>query len=463
MISKEPDWRHGLEASRMHNRFPATVMLCLLICGCAVQPDITGYPVSTPRTYTENKAYFTQTSPDGTLGTHASLKLQHLYEVEDDGSAASVEIQHNDPISVILQGVRLPEDVGPGTRDIAVILDIHTSNEKGLTTLLAFYQRDVPGGQMLNFNNLLVYSDPMWDSASPPYFRVRVLDVLAERNRRTEQIFDRVGNLSAQVGGMIPHPVVPIVSTAIDAAELILSNRQNKVLLDYQIQFYGREQRLAAGNATLGPLRAGQWLVVGRVRGGDSSFWEQELYLDRSTDRLYRWATEPAASEAKKMGTAKKINVPVPYVAVAIVRADAQVPKLVFDRSEALLRLLSTPGAKSDVDALDQMTENLVSSINAFTVERRLRRYRSAGDIERIIEALRRHQSSKEAGRPGLNTYELRRLLYVLESVTDERLATLEQWIAWGDGLNPDVLKEYRFVDDPDSRFGFVFRRSGGE
>lgn len=418
------------------------VGFAMSLAGCSTPPDLTGYPVNTPDAYSENKVFFAERLDDEIQHTKRNLDLKHLYEVrtgESDRRGGDV-IRHNDPISVVLQGVRLPEDAYAGTRDIAVILDIHTSNDRGTTTLVAFYQRDVPAGQMLNFNNLLVYADPQWDEANPPYFRTRVLDVNAERNRRTETILSKVSNLSAQIGGMVPHPAIPIVTTAIDAAGLVLSNGRNRVLLDFQVQFYGSRQRDNAGGATLGPLVAGQWLVLGRARGENSAFWETDLHLDRVTDRIVTANPEPAITTQ---------NVPVPYVSVALIRADAEVPKLVLDRSETLLKLLSSPTGKSDIDAVSEAADNLRSAVNAFTVERRLRKYRSTNDLQDIVNQL---------GDETLNTGEVRRLMYVLKRVTAGRAdhnTTPSMMVKWWSSLKHDM---WELVKDDSAPMGVIYR-----
>lgn len=385
-----------------------------ILPGCATGPEIAGYPVNTPKYHSENKVFVVQPIEVEERYTRLEASFQHLYQV--DANTREQDVIHNqDPVSVILQGVRLPEDLSGGRHDIAVVLDVLTSGERGMTSLVAFYQRDVPAGQMLNFNNLLVYADPMWDSANPPYFRVRVLDVKAERNRSTGALLSKLSNISAQIGGMVPHPVIPVVTSAIDAANLLLSNRRNLVLLDYQVQFYGLPQVEAAGGATLGPLLAGQWAVLGKGREAGADFWNQEFLLERKTDRVVVRSSEGLT------------NVPVPYVSLILMKADAQVPKLVMDRSESLLSLLSTPSGKSDVDQMEQFAANLMSSVKGYIAERRLRKYRSKADLEEVINGL--DTLAKDQLRVG----EYRRLMYVLDTITGRRLACTNAscWLEW--------------------------------
>jgi hypothetical protein len=415
-----------------------------IISGCATPPDLTGYPANTPAYHPENRVFFEARLESTDQYTVQLIPLQHIFEIDPNERARESDaIENGDPLSVVLQGVRIPEGLPGGLRDIAVVLDICTSGEQGLTTLLAFYQRDVPPGQLLNFNNLLVYADPMWDSSNPPYFRVRVLDVKAERNRRTDAILEKVSNLSAQIGGMVPHPAIPLVTTAMDAARLLLSNQQNELLLDYQIQFYSIEQIASAGGATLGPLLAGSWLAVGRDREGDASFWNTKLQYERATGRLITGSTE------------RPTNVPVPYIQMALLKTDAQVPKLVLDRSESLLSLLSTPAGKSDLDSLDIASESLTYAIDAFSLERSLRKYGTIQDVAQIIKKL---EKSEE-----LSTYGIRRLMYVMNAISDPSISKDKQqpsdWIKWW-ALNAENVNIQK---DPTRPFGLIVVMKEGD
>lgn len=428
-VSRTSYWQVG---------WPVYLMLVpFLLTSCSAPPDLVGFPVNTPAFYSENKVFYVHS--EGADPTKQELvALQHLFKVNPAVRPDDI-INHNDPLSVILSGVRIPEDGDfRGTRDIAVVLDIHTGASRGLTSLIVFYQRDVRPGQMLNFNNLLVYADPVWDSATPPYFRLRVLDVKAERNRRTGALMNKISNLSAEIGGMVPHPAIPIVTTAIDVATLVLSNQENISLLDYQIQFYGTQQTNNAGGAPLGPLLAGQWLAVGRGKGETSAFWRRELQLDRVTDQLVDKAHQPPANTA------------VPYVSMILVKADAEVPKFVLDRSEALLALLSTPAGKSEVDLLDIAKENLANSIDVFTVERRLRKYRIKADLQDVIDKLGQNGTD---GNPKLGTHERRTIMLVLNKLTELNFTTEKAWIDWWntEGSQP----EWQFENDPKAKLGF--------
>lgn len=182
------------------------------------------------------------------------------------GPSGPRPIGRNSHLGVIVRGVRLPEDMG-GRRDIAVILDIVTKASEPVTSMVVYYERDVPGGQMLNFQNLAVFYEDRWDGFTPPYFRLRVLDVKAERNARARDLLNRASNLGAAVTGLVPHPIIPAVTVAIEAAKLVLGNQRNQVLIDYQVNFYSLDQFRGSGRSDLGILAEGEWLVLGRPRG----------------------------------------------------------------------------------------------------------------------------------------------------------------------------------------------------
>lgn len=118
-----------------------------------------------------------------------------LSEINDAYSRELVA--HNDPLAIIVNGVRLPSD-GEWRRDIAVVLQIESSTEIGRKDIVVSYQRDVVPGDALNFADQLVYFDPAWDAVNPVEFRIQLLDVSAERNERTQQLLTQADGLMAR-------------------------------------------------------------------------------------------------------------------------------------------------------------------------------------------------------------------------------------------------------------------------
>lgn len=386
---------------------------------CAVNPMIDGgsrYAVNTPDYYTENRVLFLGDADEVAPQTRALLHPFQLNQDTDD------DVQRLRPLGVIVRGVRMPEDL-QGRRDIAVILDVLTAGSENATEMVVFYQRDVPGGQLLNFQDLLVYYDPEWDGLTPPYFRVRVLEVNTERNARTREFLEEASKLPGALGGIAPHPLLPIVRTAIEAARLTLGNRRNRVIVDYQVQFYSRTQIEGAGSSVLSPLRKGEWLVVGRERDATSAFWSEPLQLDIQTGILHGAIPE---DDAGTEATPRLVK--APYVAVVIISADAVVPKHIMDRSQALVTLLSSPTDRSDFDGIVNAIESLRSAGTAFRVEQRLKRYLSTEDFVEVIDLLKDYQSNEDE----LRVPQVRSLVRLIDDlVVGRSLGSVGDVLSW--------------------------------
>ena len=115
----------------------SVAIVALLWSGCAAAPKIGEQAVNTPEHYTENKVLFV----DNDNSSSSAYELKHAYELDQN---ANLNFSKLSPLGVIIRGVRLPTDL-TGRRDVAVVLDLVTAGEKSVTSLVPFYQRDVPG------------------------------------------------------------------------------------------------------------------------------------------------------------------------------------------------------------------------------------------------------------------------------------------------------------------------------
>jgi hypothetical protein len=181
---------------------------------------------------------------------------------------------------------------------------------------------------------------------------------------------------------------------------------------------------------------------VGRALKEDASFWNTKLKYERKTCRLITSSVESPT------------HVPVPYVQMALLKADAQVPKLVLDRSESLLSLLSTPAGKSDLDSLEIASESLVHAIDCFKLERRLRKYGSLQDVEEIIKKLGKDEE--------LSTHGSRRLMYVMSAITEPSISegktVPRHWVDWWSS-NAEKVK---IEKDSTKTFSFILKMKNG-
>jgi hypothetical protein len=354
------------------------LFLCPLIVCCAGTPPEIGrsYAIDSPSIHKENRVLFLKQAAGAKTPTR---DLVHGFDLEEN---EDLEIQALKPLGVVVRGVRIPADL-TSPRDIAVVLDVVTVGSESATPMVVAYQRQVSGGQMMNFQDLLVYFDPEWDGMTPPYFRVRVIETNVEKSSFSESLLEEAARLPGALGLLPPHPILPIVSTAIKAAGLILTNPSNKVLLDFQVQFYSKLQVDGSGGTTLNQLRKGAWLVVGRPGGQTSEFWESDLSIDLRSG-LIRLKNEPGKA------------IQSPYVSVAIFSAEASVAKEFLDRSHALLQLLGNPVERSNLSGLEGSVEALSGSLALYSAQRRIQVFGSSEEFRRVVELLTSEASRKE-------------------------------------------------------------------
>ena len=383
--------------------FSVFFSVLLVSCGAAA-PKIAEQAVTTPD-YRENRVLFAET-PQNNESKDLRI-LKHPYELPANEDR---EIKKLNPIGCIIRGVRIPTELKE-PRDIAVVLDVVTAGSESVTSLVAFYQRDVPGGQMLNFQDLLVYYDPEWDGVTPPWFRVRVLEVNAERNTRTKHFLDAANKLSGGLAGMVPHPVLPSVKTAIEASNLIFGNKKNTVLIDYQVQFYSPSQ-IRGSKVKLTPLRKGEWYVIGRAKGETSEFWRNDFSVDEKTLVLQN------KSDSR--------IIDVPYVSLVLMSADASVPKHIMDRSLVFLELLDS-SERNNFDALEEAVGSLNSSLSAYKLERRLKKYTSSSDFINLIEKIEQYKADNNT----LKTDQIRTLVRLVNELTKESLLSVDTIYDW--------------------------------
>lgn len=308
--------------------------------------------------------------------------------LEPLGAALSVgeeAIPRNSPLSIIMRSVEIPAAVESSadgslkdgiihkSADYAVLLDVGTNVDGSSQSIVVWYQRGVQPDQSLNFSNLLVYYEARWDERVAPFFRVRVMDVTEERNAETRRSLERAQNVTASFGAMATNPMVsPLIGIAYTAADLILANRKNRMILDYSVQLYSSAAVAQAGSGGLGMLKRGSYIVVGRPAGESRSFWRKGFKYDSITHAL-------------NSGT-ERVNVPT--ASITIGTFESTVPANVMARSAALTTLLAANGTKSTVEQIDDASERLGASVEAFTIGERINRYRSYRDVDIALKKL---------------------------------------------------------------------------
>lgn len=356
------------------------MLLPFLLAGCAdVGPLLTDrYTVYTP-VFADNRVYYLK-QRDSRTKTQALEPLGTPVTGDD----LKLIIPRNAPLSVILRSVDLPAAKGHDSRgqdeespitssaDYAVILDIGTAADGSTRSLVVWYQRGVQPDQSLNFSNLLVYYDPRWDERVAPFFRVRVMDVTTERNAETRRALERAHNIGGALGALASNPMIsPLLGIAFTAAELVLANRQNRMVIDYSVQLYSSAAAAQAGSGELGVLRRGSYIVVGRPNNEGREFWKNGFVFDPESRVL----------------TASNRRANVPTALVTIGTFESVVPTSVIERSTALTALLVSP-TSTTVENVDEAARRLAASVDAYVVGEKLIRYRDHAYANEILRKL---------------------------------------------------------------------------
>jgi len=316
--------------------------------------------------FADNRAYFLKNA------SGSNQQLEPLGSIADDSAGESI-VPRNSALSIVLRSIEIPARTADGpirsVADYAVILDIGTSSDGSSQSLVVWYQRGVQPDQSLNFSNLLVYYEPRWDERIAPYFRVRVIEVTSERNAETRRALDRASNVASTVGILAASPLVaPLIGIAFTAAELVLANQQNRMVLDYSVQMYSSAAASQAGSGQLGVLKRGSYVVVGRPNIATRSFWTQTFTFESESRSV--------------LGNGQRVNVPVALITVGTF--DSIVPKLVLERSAALTQMLASSSGAT-IEQVNDTAQRLNASAQAFVMGERVLRYRNHYDIDRIL------------------------------------------------------------------------------
>lgn len=356
-----------------------TLSLCvcaLLLSACSLfepQQDVgerSSYVVASPKVRSNRVMFLT----DSAMGEGSRRYILASNSFDLDLKAADARrAQNGSPLSIIVNSAWLdiPEADRTKSHDIAVILNLETSQEQGVQQLAVWYQTDVPIGERLSFGDLLIHQTESWDEAKPVTIRLRVIDVTAERNIRTRLALNKVKELGGSVLLAAKNPLTaPLVNTAVDAAALVIAGKKNQALLDYTATFYAK----AAGGTSqieLTPLLLGRVVVVGTDK------MDQQLVFDQATGSMREWANKaPGAVLA------------TPAVLMTVTDSELQVSPMVLQRSTYITNLINSASA-GDVAEVEKQGNDFVASLKAFATYDSLRRYRRIGDLNSLITLLK--------------------------------------------------------------------------
>ena len=422
--------------NRLASKMFVLAALALAACDTATPPSLFGDEnliVNTPR-FNANKLLFM-----GEPKVDAN-KVQVWSELEDPSTVSlkDVEADHrvhnNDPVTIVVNRVALPasltDNEGPKTRDIAVILDFAATAGQREQSIVVWYQRGVPADEPLSFNDLVVYSQDRWDNRVPPYFRMRLVDVSAERSARTLELLNQVGGFSGSLAQVFLRPVAgPIIETAARAAAAVLSGRDNEMLVDFTFQLFSSAQTSQAGGVPLGLFRKGGLVVMGLPADRTRDYWANSFVFEHVSTRVY---TEDA-SETRNLTDA-------PFLLATVITADVVVPDVVRARSQAITELLSESNLAHD--SLDIVLDSLSKLETSLEVFKEKELFANAPTVDSFTGFVGKVDGSFKA----LSDAEWFTVRATMQRVTGKHLTTSKEYLDWIENCRKHV------PFDPDTR-----------
>jgi hypothetical protein len=196
---------------------------------------------------------------------------------------------------------------------------------------------------------------------------------------------------------------------AFKTAGLLLQNRQNKTLLDYQVQFYPSSAQIAINSGNVLYLAKGAFIFLGRPQHANGDFWNSNLRIERTSGRI----VDEAGAELA-----------VPYGRLTVATYDFAVPTVVQERSKLLIDRLGSLSSVQMED-IESSLKQLKSSVIVYKAHSELLNTRSLQSVHGIIDILQR---SDENSLTGSDKQFLLNLMY---RVTDIRFDRAQDAVKW--------------------------------
>jgi hypothetical protein len=336
-------------------------------------------------------------------------------------------VQNGDPVAILVNRVLLPgsltADGGRESRDIAVLLDFSGVAGEDEKSIAVWYQRSVPADEPLSFQNLVVYSQDSWDNRVPPFFRMRIVDVSIERNERTRELLNQVSNFGGSLAQVFATPVAgPLINLAGRAAQLVLANRENELLIDFTFNLFSSAQIGRAGGMPLGLFKRGGLLVMGLPAGQSRDYWANQLRFDHVTTQVQLAAATGATPAASAAVVAQVMD--APFMIATVLTTETVVPTVVKRRSQVITKTLSDPAViRENIGAVIDDAKALVGSLAVLQAREAFARIPTANTFLAFAGLVSRSTTLKDPERFWA--------LSVMRNVTGKLLDSPASYLAW--------------------------------
>lgn len=382
-----------------------TCALSLLLAGCGAlgagsNQQVGSVSASIPTAYLSTSVpyYICNQRTDGSYSLIPPAKLQSEIAARAIAGGSTNErianlnaqckrtaFQNGDPLTLIIHRVGLNglaeyrqsstdssinKCIRGCRRDIAVVIDVNAQGGEYQAPIVAYYQRGVPDGGHLQFNNLIIYSQAEWFRQNPPVVRIRMYDVREDKNAELKARLDIAQDASKSIGNYLAgaSSIGPAVDLARKAADILIRSYGNRSILDMEFQLYPAEfsdDETFASAISTGPL------VV---------FSEEEAKLTKTAAEPRKGGTLPSFTylpDAIQYGGAGIYSDgkphKTPFVVVSLNRFEGTVAASVSRRIQDLSSKFSSAAGvtSSDVDDIGQIyvDSRLAQAIDKFDKE----------------------------------------------------------------------------------------------
>ncbi|KAF0143538.1 MAG: hypothetical protein FD153_478 [Rhodospirillaceae bacterium] len=375
----------------VHWRASRAVALCAVVgvlTGCgSVGGALFGSEseVGNTATYNQAKVFYIDPQSDG----NSIRRFSDLKEPWADKTTTKA-VKNSDPVTIVANKAYIPFSITSAakrgvadiignrwTRDITVLLDVGLRQGVDEEFIAIWYQRDVPADSVLDFSNLPLFSIDAWNSDVPPYFRMQIVDVRAERNTKTAGLLKQVNSVGSAAVSLAGTPAAGLFfSAGVAAAKLILANDRNRTLLDFTFNLYAPSQVNEAGGMPLGLFKKGGMVLLGMPRGAPDDYWDKAFEYDFQRERV---------RVKEKSDTADTAD--TPFLMTTVLTAETMVPNIVKRRSAAIVKILTNPEAtvQEDLSGTLEDAKALLQALEVLKARQDFRKFPTTSALQTLI------------------------------------------------------------------------------